>query len=211
MALLHPLSIPSHKAYAARMTTEYPNVEITLPLSLDALVAAESQVDVLLEKLGAGRDEELAFALRVIVNEGFRNALVIQPQEGHLKVMRMTLSAGPKGVEVLLREPGRGFAIEGCLPPYPGEHIGREVLVSHVMGERLYARILDPLRIEFRVEGHFGGHADRNLLLDDAKSGGMGIIAICRHSNRVTMEYHPERGNILRAFCLADYRRLGEA
>jgi hypothetical protein len=108
------------------MTTEYPNVEITLPLSLDALVAAESQVDVLLEKLGAGRDEELAFALRVIVNEGFRNALVIQPQEGHLKVMRMTLSAGPKGVEVLLREPGRGFAIEGCLPPYPGEHIGRE-------------------------------------------------------------------------------------
>ena len=73
-------------------------VEVLLPLRLEALLAAESQVDVFLDQLGTGHNETLSYALKLIVNEGFRNALELEPVEGRLRLVRLLMQAGPGGI-----------------------------------------------------------------------------------------------------------------
>ncbi len=183
-----------------RVDADHPSVEVLLPMSEDALLAAESQVDVFLEQLGIGRDDTLAFSLRLIVNEGFRNAIRVQPAEGRLRLIRLALRTHPQGICVTLLEPGNGFLIKGQVPPYPEDWIGKTFRYSKLLNQDLNVRVESPTRLVFQVKRNPEDAAiDRTALLDQAQSRGMGLLALCHACDEVVMEYDPIEGNTLKA------------
>lgn len=186
------------------MEIDYPTVEVRLPLSLDALVSAESQVDVFVDQLKMGRDENLALALRLVVNEEFRSALDAQPEAGRLRVIRLSLRGRPEGVWISITEPGRGVRFRGALPPYPEAMIGKETCFASTTNQDLIARVDDPTRLVFRAELH-GADTDtsRDEILANPGTPGMGILALCHECGEVNMTYDPIEGNSLNAFYAA--------
>jgi anti-sigma regulatory factor (Ser/Thr protein kinase) len=183
-----------------RVDAEQPHVEVLLPMSEDALFAAESQVDVFLEQLGIGRDDTLAYSLRLIVNEGFRNAIKIQPVEGRLRLIRLALRTHPQGVCVSLLEPGNGFLLKGHHPPYPEDWIGQTFHYSKILNQDLNVRVETSTRLVFQVKRDPEDTADdRATLLEQAQGSGMGLLSLCHACDEVVMEYDPIDGNTLKA------------
>jgi len=181
--------------------TSYPIVDVLLPLTLDALVSAESQVDVFVDQLGLGRDERMAFTLRLVVNEGFLSALNAHPIEGRFKVVRLTLRAGQDGIWVTLIEPGPGFHLQGHYPPYPASLVGQEVCFGTALNRKLLARVESANDLTFRVENRNGsGEMNRSDFLKATDSRGLGVIALCQECGKVGMSYDTKRGNSLSVF-----------
>ena len=185
-----------------------PRVTIQLPLDLDALWSAESQVDFFLEKLGLGRHEFLRFALRLAVNEGFRNALMVRPVDNRMSVIELSLAAVTTGIEVRITDPGPGFKIKDTYyPPYPNDMIGCEFEISSLMGQTLIAKIASPTALRFRMNGLKQSDLllKREDLLDGAGSKGMGLISLCHEFDEVGMFYHYQDGNSLCVFYEVDW------
>jgi len=183
------------------MESDFPTVDVRLPLSPDALVSAESMVDVFVERLGIGRDETLAFALRYLVSEGFRSALGAQPLEGRLKVIRLNLRACHDGVWITLTEPGRGMEVNGLYPPYPLDLVGEDIPFANTLHQTLYAQVSSPTRVVFRSGPPGNAQAQTN---DDTirriDPRGFGILSLCRECETVSTSYDPVEGNSLSAF-----------
>ncbi len=201
-----PLAAAQNRKDKRSMTSALIRQEISLPLTLESLLAAESQVDIVLSNLGLQRREDLAFGLRLVVNEGFRNAIVVEPVEGRLKVVRLEFLAYPAGIEIRITDPGRGFPVEEVYPPYPQAMTGKEYTVHTSLGTDLIADVVSSNRVNFRVEE---ASADSEMerpkdWLRQAHSRGMGILALCHECKNVSMIYHPESGNQLAAFYKTD-------
>lgn len=182
-------------------SAEMSDIEVLLPFSLDALVAAESQADVLVDQLGIGRDESLLFNLRSILNAGFRNAISVEPQSGRLQVIRLGMYPWNESICIAILDPGKGFCINGGYPPYPPSLLGEELPLFSQGEETLSVKITHPYRIEFSLGSHTNGNGDRKALGEKMNVKGMGLTTLCRHANRVVMNYDPERGNRLEVHC----------
>ncbi len=183
------------------VTKNYPIVDVLLPLTLDALVSAESQVDVFVDQLGLGRDERLTFTLRLVVNEGFLSALNAQPIEGRFRVVRLTLRAGDDGIWVNLTEPGPGFHLKGHYPPYPATLVGQEVCFGTALNHKLLAHVDSPMDLTFRIENRNGsGEMSRTDFLKATDSRGLGVIALCHECGKVSMSYDTKKGNSLNVY-----------
>jgi hypothetical protein len=183
-------------------SAEMSDINVMLPFSMDALVAAESQADVMVDQLGIGHDQSLLFTLRSIINEGFRNALAVEPQPGRLQVIRLRMSYRKDGICIEILDPGRGFCINGCYPPYPESLLGSEWPLFTIVGEILSAKISNRCKVEFSVKQGAGADRTRTALLEETNSNGMGLAALCRQATRVAMNYDPNRGNQLEVRCL---------
>lgn len=174
-------------------------MEVRLPLAPDALISAESQVDVFVDQLRMGRDESLAFALRHVVNEGFRHALHTQPLEGRLRIVSLSLRGSEEGVWVSITEPGRGFDFKGAFPPYPSSLIGDELCFATASGQDLIAKVSGPARLFFRAEPHLNGKPRETGKIRDLP-GVAGLLTLCHECEEVNMTYDAISGNSLNVF-----------
>lgn len=189
------------KAMNLPNSAELSDIDVLLPFSLDALVAAESQADVLVDQLGIGHDESLLFTLRSLINEGFRNALAVEPQPGRLHVIRLTMSLREKGIFIVIVDPGKGFCINGSYPPYPQSLVGAEWPLFSVVGDILTARITRDNAIELFIKDNTTNGNTRQALLEKTNSRGLGLAAMCRQARRIGMNYDPSQGNRLEVHC----------
>lgn len=194
---------------AHAINIEWPQIEMVLPHTEDSLLAAESLADALFHQLKAGRDNEALFALRLVINEAFRNSLAQVPVTGRYALVRIALRSHPGGVEILVTDPGPGFAIKGVTPPYPTALVHKSHDVSRVMGATVVARVLSSVCIEFGGrEDDVPADASREDLLRDLKTTGMGILSILRYSLMAGMTYDPAIGNTFYADVAVDWSML---
>lgn len=102
---------------------------------------------------------------------------------------------GRRILEFLIADRGAGFKIDGCLPPYGQDMIGREFEFRRTLDGTVSCVVheSDVLEIIFRRYPE-----DRNVLtLDDLPIGGMGLSIIAKVMDRVAYLSHVGTANLL--------------
>ncbi len=155
----------------------------------------------------SGQTDDTTTFLRLSVAEACRNALARRPAANRIGTVRLAFFHSPKpgatgGIGALeITDSGAGFGVNGDLPPYPREAIGKTVHYMDVLDCRLMATVRDAASVRIEASAPANGNGvplDRELLIARAQPRGLGLLALCRCWREVLFTHEPGVGTTLR-------------
>lgn len=169
---------------------------VSLPAQLKFAQSAEQFVEVVKPLLKKPLPEEVAFELKLVLNEAFVN-VVHHSFHNSAELVQILFELEPHSLKICLKDRGKGVPVGNHFPPYPKELVGTSQLLLRTIDGEVKALVEDrfTLLLNF-TENNIHAFSSEELF-EKAQEGGTGISLMTKLMDEVRFKYLVEEGNYL--------------